>query len=211
MNVLKQYWWLLITFLIVTGIFLTKFDKLNPLIWNMEDPSSLLGNVFVKLLIVGALLDQLIAVFFPQDESNVESRAKSIDALRLAKENKKRVRRIILDQELFGTKTDDQVRALERMDNQISILEKTEKTTRQNINDIDVKRSAYVRKVAFATGLVLAITAVTILRDFIQIEESLNYKILSYIDVLFTAAVLSGGTSGINQLLQLIKDSWKKS
>ncbi|WP_163515039.1 hypothetical protein [Gelidibacter japonicus] len=69
--------------------------------------------------------------------------------------------------------------------------------------------------IAFGFGLILAITGITTLTDFIIMPNDsnmlLNHKILSYYDIIFTAAILSGGTSGIHQLSNVVKDSWMKS
>lgn len=213
MNILKKYWWLLLTFIIITLIFFFGYNEVfEPLKWKTEDNLAILGTVFAKLLIVGALLDQFISVFFPQDDDEAAIRAKSLEALNIAKENKKMLKNEILSQRLYGANNDDQMGIFNKIETQISTFDQTEKSARENIASIDTQRSSYVRKVAFACGLIIAVTGITIMDDFILWgKEGLNRQVFSFIDVVLTAAVLSGGTSGINQLLKVIKDSLAKN
>ncbi|MDO7171434.1 hypothetical protein [Mariniflexile sp. AS56] len=213
MKMLKKYWWLLITFLTITLVFIIGYKgDLPALDWQTGDTLELLGGVFAKLFIVGALLDQLIEVFFPQDEIDIQSRTQALNALSIVKDNEALIHKEILSQQLYGLSKATTMDSVKSLNTQLTTFSTTKQTAEDKIAEIDEKRSSHVRMIAFAAGLVLAITGITILSDFIDMtNKGINHKILSYIDILFTAAVLSGGTSGINKLLKIIKDSWKKS
>ncbi len=213
MKTLKKYWWLFLTFIIVTLVFIVGYKgNITPIEWETEDNLKLLGAVFAKLLIVGALLDQLIAVFFPQDESDAEQRAQAKAVLFSIREKEKFLNKEMLAIELSITHNENTINSIQSLSTQITTLANSKQTAENKIMAIDAKRSHEVRMVAFAGALIIAVSGITILSDFVDLSrEVLNVQILSYIDVIFTAAVLSGGTTGINQLLKMIKDSWNKS
>lgn len=213
MKLFKDYWWLLLTFISITLVFIIGYKGVMPdLEWKTGNTLELLGGVFAKLFIVGALLDQLIAVFFPEDETAKDQRLQAQNALSIIKEKEKFVHKKILSQQLQSPNNANTMAAMQSLNTELSSFANTKQVAEDKIAEIDSKRSSRVRMIAFAAGLILAITGITILSDFIDMSnKGMNHKILSYIDVIFTAAVLSGGTSGINQLLKIVKDSWKKS
>ncbi len=208
MKILKNYWWLLLVFVAITLVFIISYEgKIPTLESQNEKPLDILGRIFTKLIIVGALLDQFIAVFFPQDETDKEQRIQAQNALSITKEEEKLIHKEILSQRLQGSSA-----TFQNLNTRLSTFQSNKQVAENTIAEIDTRRSSYVRKIAFAFGLIIAMTGITILSDFFNMtDNNVNHKILSYIDIIFTAAVLSGGTSGINQLIQIIKDSWKKS
>ena len=213
MKVFKDYWWLLLTFISITLFFIIGYKgDLPELNWKTGNTSDLLGGVFAKLLIVGALLDQVIAVFFPLDSTAKEQRMQAQNALSLVKDQEKFIQREILNRELNSLNTPSATAAIQRLNLKLSGFDNTKQIAKNKIATIDAKRSFQVRMIAFAAGLILAMTGITILSDFIDMTIiNFNHKILSYMDVIFTAAVLSGGTAGINALLKVIKDSWSNN
>ena len=208
MKVLKDYWWLLIIFTAVTLVFIINEGNLPVLASNTDEkPLDILSKVATKLIIVGALLDQFIAVFFSQEEKDKVQRVQSQNALSIVRAEESLVHKEILGQNLQGTSAN-----IQNLTARLNNFNNTKRVAQDKITEIDARRSSYVRKIAFAAGLIIAMTGITVLRDFFEVGDSgLNYKILAYIDVVFTAAILSGGTSGINQLIQVIKDSWNRS
>ncbi|WP_299519127.1 hypothetical protein [Winogradskyella sp.] len=210
MKILKDHWWVFLTLVGITLIFFIapyyegKIPTLEP---NKEEPLDILTKVAVKLILVGALLDQFIAVFFPQDETDKEERVQALNTLSIAKDEEKLIRKEMLNVQLQGSAA-----SIQKLDSQLASFRNTKQVAKDKIATTDSDRSAYVRRVAFVIGLIIAMTGVTILRDFFDMSsDALNHKMLSYIDIIFTAAVLSGGTSGINQLIRVLKDSWKQA
>ena len=212
MKTLKNYWWLLLVFIAVTLIFIVTYNGVIPDLGWKKKSLDTLGSVFAKLFIVGALLDQFIAVFFPQDDTDKDQRDQAMNALSIVKDEEKFIQKEILSQQLYGFKNANAMASVQTLNAKLTTFSDTKQVAEDKIAEIDTKRSSFVRKIAFAAGLILAVTGVTILKDFIEPkQDTLNVKIFYFIDIVLTAAVLSGGTSGINELLRIIKDSWKKS
>ncbi|WP_422104463.1 hypothetical protein [Winogradskyella sp.] len=209
MKLLKNHWWVLLAFISITLIFFlapTYAGKIPALEPN-EEALDILTKVTVKLILVGALLDQFIAVFFPQDETDKEERVQAQNTLSIAKDEEKLIRKEMLNLQLQGS-----LASFQKLNSQLVSFRNIKQAAKDKIVTTDSNRSSYVRRVAFVIGLIIAMTGVTILRDFFDMSNNApNHKILSYIDIIFTSAVLSGGTSGINQLIRVLKDSWKQA
>ena len=212
MRVFKEYWWLLIIFLATTLVFIIGYKGVMPEIEWTDKPIDVLSGVFAKLLIVGALLDQFIALFFPQEPSSKEERQVALTSLAQAKEKQE-----VLNKQLFETKLNSAKdnKPMDDLNSKINTIITSKEVPTNVIERIDSERSKRVRMIAFGVGLILAITGITTLTDFIIMPNEsnmlLNHKILSYYDIVFTAAILSGGTSGIHQLSRIFKDNWKKT
>lgn len=215
MKVLKEYWWLLIIFLATTAVFILGYKGVMPELEWTDKPLDILGGLFAKLLIVGALLDQFIALFFPQEPASVQQRQAAIINLTHIKEKQEVVKKEIFDAKLNFDKENHLMDDLNKLNSRLSKYISNKEIVANEIEEIDSKRSKRVRMIAFGAGLILAITGITTLTDFIIMPNDsamlLNHKILSYYDIIFTAAILSGGTSGIHQLFKVVKDSWIKS
>ncbi|MBA6154758.1 hypothetical protein [Gelidibacter maritimus] len=213
MKVFKAYWWLLLILIVVTIVFILGYKGVMPeLLWT-DKPLDVLGGLFAKLLIVGALLDQFIALFFPPEPSTVELRQAAEIRMTHLKEEQEMVKKQLFYAKL--NKEQDPTIDLMKINSNLSESIKSKEVAANEIERIDGERSKRVRMIAFGVGLILAITGITTLTDFIIMPEDsnmlLNHKILSYYDIIFTAAILSGGTSGIHQLSKVVRDSWRKS
>lgn len=215
MKVFKEYWWLFLIFLATTLVFILGYKGVMPELEWTDKPLDILGGLFAKLLIVGALLDQFIALFFPQEPSSVEQRKAAVIKLAHIKEKQEVVNKQLFDAKLNFDKEPRPLYDLNTLNSNLSSYITSKEVVANEIERIDSGQSKRVRMIAFGLGLILAITGITTLTDFIIMPNDsnmlLNHKILSYYDIVFTAAILSGGTSGIHQLSKVVKDSWMKS
>lgn len=198
------------TLVVVTLIFIINYKgNLDKFEW-VEDPFETLGQLAVKLFVVGALLDQLISVFFPESAEDQSNRRHLEHALKINR-TKQRVLRDEMLRDRLTNKENIRVNLMEQMNETEMSVSQAE----TDMADLNTKRTAYVRRVAFAIGLVLAITGITVLTDFItNIPEDnieFNDSLIYYLDIILTAALLSGGTSGINQFFRVLRDSWKNN
>lgn len=215
MKIFKAYWWLFLIFLAITLIFILGYKGVMPELEWTDKPLDILGGLFAKLLIVGALLDQFIALFFPQKPSSVEQRQAAVIKLAYIKEKQEVINKQLFDAKLNFEKDPSPMVDLNTLNSKLSSYITSKEVAANEIERIDSGRSKRVRMIAFGVGLILAITGITTLTDFIIMPDDsnllLNHKILSYYDIIFTAAILSGGTSGIHQLSKVVRDSWRKS
>lgn len=215
MKIFKEYWWLLFILLAITAVFVLGYKGVMPDIEWTDKPLDILTGLFAKLLIVGALLDQFIALFFPQESLTVDKRQEAIIKLDHIKEKQESVKKEIFDVKLNYDKGSHQMSSLNNLNSTLSTYITSKELVANEIEKIDSERSKRIRMIAFGIGLILAITGITTLTDFIIMPNDsamlLNHKILSYYDIIFTAALLSGGTSGIHQLFKVFKDSLKSS
>lgn len=214
MKVLKNYWWLLLVLITVTLIFIINYKGIvEPLEWTGK-PVEVLGKLAVKLIVVGALLDQFIAVFFPESEDVKMQRIQADAVLSNGREKKRILRREII-QERLNLRDDMKSEGFRALHLELDNAEQSIRNAEEILTEIYSNRIGFVRMVAFAFSLVLAVAGITVLTDFIAMpapaEAGLNYKIVSYLDIILTAALLSGGTSGINQFFKVVKDSWKRN
>jgi len=212
MKILRNHWWLFLTIIIVTLIFIISYKgNLVKLTW-VKDPFETLGQLVVKLIVVGALLDQLISVFFPENSENQLKRKTLETILKTNKANKSFYENELLRERLILTEVSE-VELPSKIKNAQEMVNEVE----AEISTLNANRTGYVRRVAFAFGLVLAITGITVLTDFItnipSIESNLNFnhKLIYYLDIILTAALISGGTSGIEKFFRILKDAWKNN
>lgn len=212
MKILRNHWWLFLTIIIITLIFIISYKgNLEKLTW-VKDPFETLGQLVVKLIVVGALLDQLISVFFPENSDNQIKRKTLETILKINKTDKSAYENELLRERLILTEASpiDLPSKIKKAQEKINEVE-------AEISTLNVNRVGYVRRVAFAIGLVLAITGITVLTDFITnipLDESdlnFNHKLIYYLDIVLTAALISGGTSGIEQFFRILKDAWKNN
>nr|WP_299382254.1 hypothetical protein [Allomuricauda sp.] len=216
MEILKKYWWLFLVFIIVTLVFVIKYEGvLEPLVWT-DKPFEVLGQLAVKLIVVGALLDQLIAVFFPESEETQTVRTGAETTLRVNREKRNGIRKEILSERLRNNADHARYDTFGTLNRDLSDTDESIRSAQEVLQEINANRMGFVRVVAFAFSLVLAIAGVTVLTDFIEMHNGkgvveLNHKIMYYLDIILTAALLSGGTSGINQFFKVVRDSWKRN
>ncbi|WP_222984207.1 hypothetical protein [Flagellimonas meishanensis] len=210
MRILRDYWWLLLTLAVITLLFIIRFEWFEVALTFVDDPYVAIGKVVLKLVIVGALLDQLIAVFFPEKKETQEERVRAESALTISREKRRILRDEILKERMANGQNyvnvdlfDDDPRLLPYEN---SIVDAT-----NAINKMNAERVGFIRVVAFTISLVLAASGITVIREFLvgANPEDFNVKLIFYLDIILTAALISGGTSGINQFFKVIKDSWK--
>ena len=75
---------------------------------------------------------------------------------------------------------------------------------------MDKERRGKIRRIAFVAGLVLALAGIRVLTPLIVLpaevgDYTFGNWLISYSDMIFTACLLSGGTSGVNRFFSYIK------
>ncbi|MBG6129519.1 hypothetical protein IWQ47_001178 [Aquimarina sp. EL_43] len=213
-SVLKKYWWVLLMLVVVILIFFLNYDEnhIKDFEWK-NNPEKILGELAVGLLLVGALLDQFITVFFAENNDSQEIRKETETTLSFFRERRRIIRRDILQEQLTAD-TGARAANITRLNSELANSEGSIKRAEEIMTTVNSERTTYVRMVAFSIGLILAVTGIKTLTPFISmssIESNISTKLLYFCDLLFTAALLSGGTTGISQFLKVIKDSWKRN
>lgn len=211
MNLFKKYWWLLLVFIAITLIFLIKYEQIaTETLEFTNTPYVAIGKVVLKLVVIGALLDQFISVFFPEKEENKVKRSLAQISLKHNKEQQKRRR-----EEIFQMKLNSSGDFLyeKEINDDSKIKQSTHliQTAELELLKLNTERTGFIRIVAFTFSLVLAVSGITIIRDFLINPniESINIKIIYFLDIILSAALISGGTSGINQFFNIVKNSLK--
>lgn len=224
---LFKYWWLALAFLASTVIFIYYYAMKNPnqhawgISWK-ENPLDILLTLFGGLLIASALLDQFIEVFFPEPKQNQNDRNEALSTVQVGKaiytdmkrKATKLKRKLVLEEDntirgVLQKKTDD-------AEKETSLQYKRLVEQRQIVNNMDKERRGKIRRIAFVVGLVLALAGVRVLTPLIMFPETtagdpdlsqytFGLWLISYCDMIFTACLLSGGTSGVNRFFSYIK------
>lgn len=200
---------------IVTLIFIVQYKGINESIAWHSDPYDVISKLIVKLVVLGALLDQFIAVFFKEKKQKRSNKDQLGLLIRLKQNQKDSIKKEIFKMRISNPEGLFKYEFKEEKE-QIKEIEQTILESKMELDNLENQRSGYIRAVAFAIGLVIAISGVTILAEFVDLprQESkvkLNHQLMYFLDIFFTAAVLSGGTSGINQFFKIIRESWKNN
>ncbi|NMH88236.1 hypothetical protein [Flavivirga algicola] len=212
MKVFIKYWWLLLLLLIVTLIFFMKFNEITPGTEWRNEPEKILAGMAAGLIVVGTLLDQFIAVFFRENEET-QIKRRIVESRLYAYQEKRRMRRKDILREELNNRDGNRSETINRLEIESNALEASIIKEKEQISNLNTERTTYIQMVAFGIGLVLATAGIRTLTPFIVIPDEatgLNFKLLFFCDILFTAALLSGGTAGIHQFLDIIRDSWKR-
>ncbi len=192
---------------LITLLFVFKFNGSIPeLKWESD-----LGSIFTRLagqfILTAALLDQFIALSFPENEDTIIIKNKLKSKIKINNNLLKDcIGKIII------TKTEKTNSSeLTELINERNAIEEKLKITDDELSKIDNERSLRVRRIAFGFGLILSVSGITFLSQFFTIPKgpSLNLQIIMYADMIFSAALLSGGTSGVAKFLDYLKGRLK--
>lgn len=224
MKSILKHWWLLVAFLASTLIFISYYALPEQHAWGIdwqEKPLEILLSLFGGLIIASALLDQFIEVFFPEPKENQDERNEAISAIQVGKavytETKRKERKwrrnLILATDNKREKLQNNI---DDSKEEASLQYKRLVEQRQIVNGMDKERRGNIRRIAFVAGLVLALAGIRVLTPLIELptigddepdlsKYTFGLWLISYCDMIFTACLLSGGTSGVNRFFSYIK------
>lgn len=213
-STISRIGWMLIPISIISAFFFIYYANETGNDWGLSWTPNLgtkLASLFGGLIISAALIDQFIVVFFP-DKDSIDQKLSVIKSKR--RNSKEAISEInnhlfSVGLEMIGNKDDldlveyEQKLIVDKTSHEKQIIEYNIK-----LHEIMQEKSIRIRRISFVVGLVLTFCGVRFLTELVQINETnrdLHDWILRYCDMIFTAAIISGGTSGVNQFFAMIK------
>lgn len=181
----------------------------------VDDPMGKLGAVSGGIILTSALLDQFIEFFFMKKKG--QERA---DLVRKIKERERVLEllkaKIIDPKKLFEAIGEDNKNDNAPKEDETAKFNKVLEDKRTELSKLDQERTKEVRNWAFGFGLLLTLAGIRVLTPLIElpIDENLkpdyecygNLWIIIVADILFTAALLSGGASFVSKFFTRISD-----
>lgn len=208
--------------LLITSGILFGFNK-GKIPWAVEwikNPGSIIVSLSFGLFLSAALLDQFIALFFKEDEHTEQIRKESQAALKEGRSVHKQllVQKAQANREKMAAPESTQAQATYSAANDAEVQQRKNLEAAQvQLAEIKEDRRKSIRYIAFLVGLILAISGVRVLTNFIDYSGENSGLIewqqwsLTICDIIFTASLLSGGTSGVNRFFDLIRSQLDKN
>lgn len=210
MKVLMKYWPVLIALILASIILVFVYDGVTPNLSWKEDSMGILAGLFTRLLISAALIDQFIAVFFPE-ETESKIRREIIQSALTEGRNKVQTCLVeIIRMETAAKRDEDYIKKIK---NDLEDYDSNNVKLKGELLSINRDRSRKVRMYAFGISLFVAVAGLKVFSELIDIPvfepgkigENINFYIIYYLDMIFTAALLSGGVDGINHFFRSIR------
>ena len=218
MEKLKQNWWLMVTGAIVLVVFIIYYvsgDHNWGLAWT-EKPWEILLKLVVGLTITAALIDQLISVFLPDPPELKDKISNARLEASITKENYNRLKEDVrtLERERIVNPVaaaDSTTRDQKKLELQATLG--TLKANQEQVKEANQQRHGRIRRIAFAISLVVALGGIQVLTPLLDLGTAppISKYLIWFCDLVLTAALLSGGTSGVRMFVDTLKDALDKN